>query len=66
MAEGPLRRVIVLGRRIRGDQTWAYDRAGRATALVADELVSMVDASLRVSIVNLLGDVSDSFGVTVI
>ena len=38
----------------------------RATALIADEPVSMVDASLRMSIVNLLGDLRDSFGVTVI
>ena len=34
--------------------------------LVADEPVSMVDASLRMSIVNLLRDLRDSFGVTVI
>ena len=38
----------------------------RATALIADEPVSMADASLRMSIVNLLGDLRDSFGVTVI
>ena len=36
------------------------------TALIADEPVSMVDASLRMSIVNLLRDLRDSFGVTVI
>lgn len=34
--------------------------------LVADEPVSMVDASLRMSIVNLLRDLRDKFGVTVI
>ena len=36
------------------------------TALIADEPVSMVDASLRMSIVNLLRDLRDHFGVTVI
>jgi peptide/nickel transport system ATP-binding protein len=34
--------------------------------LVADEPVSMVDASLRMSIVNLLRDLRDQFGVTVL
>ena len=34
--------------------------------LIADEPVSMVDASLRMSIVNLLRDLRDEFGVTVI
>ncbi|HKJ86032.1 MAG TPA: dipeptide/oligopeptide/nickel ABC transporter ATP-binding protein, partial [Spirochaetia bacterium] len=34
--------------------------------LIADEPVSMVDASLRMSIVNLLRDLRDQFGVTVI
>lgn len=36
------------------------------TLLIADEPVSMVDASLRMSIVNLLKDLRDDFGVTVI
>lgn len=36
------------------------------SVLVADEPVSMVDASLRMSIVNLLKDLRDNFGVTVI
>ena len=34
--------------------------------LIADEPVSMVDASLRMSIVNLLRDLRDEFGVSVI
>ena len=34
--------------------------------LIADEPVSMVDASLRMSIVNLLRDLRDQFGVSVI
>ena len=35
-------------------------------ALLADKPVSMVDASLRISIVNLLRDLRDNFGVAVI
>ena len=35
-------------------------------AFLADKPVSMVDASLRISIVNLLRDLRDNFGVAVI